>query len=176
MRVLRIPALVLACLWVISCSAQAFDIAGRIVGVVDGDTVDIVTASTGSHRVRLSSIDAPERSQAFGQRSKEHLSGLVFGREVIARCSKMEQRPTGQRNRALCKIYLEGLDINLVQVQDGFAWHYTAYAREQPLGERLAYAKAETSAREAKRGLWSDPLPIQPWDWRHKASSARALP
>ena len=150
-------------------AAQPFAISGRVVGVIDGDTVDVLDAANGSHRIRLASIDAPERSQPFGQRSKEGLSGLVFGQAVEAHCRKMERRPEGQRNRALCKVFLAGRDVNLTQLQAGLAWHYKAYANEQPLQERRAYDQAESEARAAGRGLWRDSQAIPPWDWRHQA-------
>jgi endonuclease YncB( thermonuclease family) len=150
-----------------ACSAQAFDIEGRVVSVVDGDTIDVLDAARVVHRVRLSSIDAPESDQPFGQRSRQSLDRMVYRAAVQARCSKMEQRPAGQRNRALCKIYRDGVDINLAQVRAGLAWHYKAYAREQPARERAAYAQAERQARAARRGLWGDAKPMAPWEWRH---------
>jgi len=147
-------------------SARAFDIEGRVISVIDGDTIDVLDAARVVHRVRLSSIDAPERDQPFGRRSRQSLDRMVYRAAVQARCGKMEQRPEGQRNRALCKVYRDGVDINLAQVRAGFAWHYKAYEREQPAWESAIYAQAERQARAARRGLWRDAKPIAPWVWR----------
>lgn len=65
------------------------------------------------------------------------------------------------------KVMVGGKDANLEQVRSGFAWHYKEYQKEQSTSDRVAYANAETSARNMKSGLWSDPQPMPPWDWRH---------
>ncbi|MDO5693518.1 MAG: thermonuclease family protein [Pseudomonadota bacterium] len=160
---------------VCACRVLAFGIDGRVVAVLDGDTIDVLDAAHQVYRVRLLSIDAPERGQPFGRRSKDSLSGMVAGAEVNARCSKMEQRPTGQRSRVLCKVYRDGIDINLAQVRAGMAWHYKAFAREQPVDERAVYAQTEQQARIERRGLWVDGEPVAPWDWR-RAQREGVLP
>lgn len=53
--------------------AQA-DIAGRVVRVLDGDTIEVLQNSGALSRVRLAGIDAPEKKQPFGQRSRQSLS------------------------------------------------------------------------------------------------------
>ena len=47
-------------------------------------------------------------------------------------------------------------------VQDGLAWHYKQYSKDDKM------AKAEVEARESKKGLWSDPNPVPPWEYRKK--------
>lgn len=146
--------------------AQAIgDVEAVVVGVVDGDTLDV---STGTHvvRVRLAGIDAPERSQAFGQRAKQELAGVVHGRRVSLRCGKRERRPQGQRSRDICTVFSGTRDVNLMQVSQGWAWHYKAYAKEQSLADRRAYAEAEEAARAANRGLWADGRAVAPWEYR----------
>lgn len=66
-----------------------------------------------------------------------------------------------------------GQDACLEQVRQGMAWHYKKYENEQPLEDRLAYAKAEQAAREMRLGLWSERGPVSPWDWR-KAKRAKS--
>jgi endonuclease YncB( thermonuclease family) len=67
--------------------AAAENLAGRVVKVV-GDTVYVVDANRQQHKIRLSGIDAPERKQPFGTKSKQHLSGLVAGATVKVEWSK----------------------------------------------------------------------------------------
>lgn len=68
--------------------AQAQAIEGRVVSVADGDTVTVLDGRKVQHKVRLAGIDAPEKGMAYGQRSKQHLSGLVFVRTVKWRATR----------------------------------------------------------------------------------------
>ena len=66
----------------VSVSAFAETISGKVVGVSDGDTITVLDANREQHKIRVSGIDAPEKAQPFGQRSKESMSTLVFGKDV----------------------------------------------------------------------------------------------
>ena len=57
-------------------------------------------------------------------------------------------------------------DVNLEQVDAGMAWHYKKYQGEQSISDRVKYSDAEREARRQKLGLWQDPHPIPPWDYR----------
>ena len=70
---------------------------------------------------------------------------------------------------------VDGLDANLAQIRDGFAWHYKQYEADQPAEDRPVYAKAEEAARAAKAGLWADPNPQPPWDFRHGREGGRGV-
>ena len=59
-----------------------------MVGVSDGDTITLLDDAKVQHKIRFAGIDAPEKGQAFGERSKQNLSALVFQRRVEARCHK----------------------------------------------------------------------------------------
>jgi len=142
--------------------AAATQLTGKVIGVLDGDTIEVLDSSKHPHRIRLTGIDAPEKAQAFGQRSKEHLSGLVFGKQVEVAAGK-----TDKYGRTVGKVLVNGVDANLAQVKSGFAWHYKEYASEQSATDRAAYAQAEEGARAARTGLWRDPKPMAPWEWRH---------
>lgn len=152
----------LCALILVSASALA-DIRGRVVSVTDGDTVRILDPDKTEHRVRLSGIDAPERGQPFGTASRDHLSGMIAGKTVIVESSK-----TDRYGRVLGKILLEGRDINLEQVEAGFAWWYRYYAEEQSPADRRRYADAEETAQKERRGLWVESDPINPYDWRRR--------
>ena len=150
------------------CSeARSTHLTGRIVSIADGDTVTLLDADKRQHKIRLSGIDAPERRQAFGNRSRQHLGELVFGKQVTADCPK-----TDRYKRALCKLQVDGVDANLAQVAAGMAWHYREYEREQSLMDRLRYAHAEGRAQEEQRGLWADRAPVAPWDFRRAKREA----
>ena len=141
---------------------QAGLLVGTVVGVVDGDTIDVLDDQRAQHKIRLAGIDAPEKAQAFGQQSKEHLSSLVFGRQVLVETGKRDRY-----GRTVGKVVIDGQDANLSLVAAGLAWHYKKYQGEQSPADRLLYADAEQDARVARRGLWQDAAPTAPWDWRH---------
>lgn len=155
--------LVLSSLLLTALTCQAEIITGRVVGVADGDTVTVLDQSKTQHKIRLAGIDAPEKAQAFGQRSKESLSALVFGKEVTVDTDKRDRY-----GRLVGKILVEGADANLEQIRRGMAWYYKAYAREQSAKDREAYEGAELAARGADRGLWYDADPVAPWEFRRK--------
>ena len=137
---------------------------GRVVGVTDGDTITLLDANNNQHKVRLTSIDAPEKKQPFGQASKESLSQLVFGKAVEVDWSKKDRY-----KRILGKVLINGSDANLEQIKRGLAWHYSKYMKEQPYEERFNYIVAQTEAKTRRLGLWSQPNPVAPWDWRKQA-------
>jgi endonuclease YncB( thermonuclease family) len=134
---------------------------GTVVGVADGDTVTVLDASRQQYKIRLMGIDAPEKKQAFGNKSKQALSDLVFNKQVSVEFNK-----TDKYGRTIGKILVDGLDANLEQVKKGMAWHYKQYQKEQSSVDRTAYAKAEELAKAEKLGLWFDPSPTPPWDFR----------
>jgi endonuclease YncB( thermonuclease family) len=122
----------------------------------------VLDSTKTQHKIRLAGIDAPEKKQAFGQRSKESLSDLVFNREVQVETTKRDRY-----GREIGKVQVDGLDANLEQIKRGMAWHYKAYQREQSVLDRQSYAEAEEVARGARVGLWKDDQPVPPWDFRH---------
>lgn len=128
-----------------------------------GDTVTVLDDAKRQHKIRLSGIDAPEKNQAFGQRSKESLSDLVFAKTVDVETDKVDRY-----GRRVGKIWVNGIDANLEQIKRGMAWHYKQYAREQSKEDQREYAEAEDEAREAKRGLWKDVEPVAPWEFRRR--------
>ena len=86
---------------------------------------------------------------------------MVFNRQVT-----VDWHKTDRYGRTLGKVIVDGVDANLVLVKAGMAWHYKQYAKEQQEDDRILYAEAETIARMVKKGLWSDPAPTPPWEWR----------
>lgn len=138
------------------------DITGQVVAIQDGDTLTVLDAQKVQHRIRLTGIDAPEKRQAFGQKSKEALSDCAFGKTVVVVGEKFDRY-----KRLLGRVEADGVDCNLRQIELGFAWHYKKYEREQPHLERLRYSKAENTARDKRVGLWIETNAIPPWEFRH---------
>ena len=134
----------------------AFDLAGRVVRVADGDTVSVLDATNTQHKVRLFGIDSPERDQPYGRSSQRALADLVANRRV-----GVVVAATDDYGRQVGTLYREDTNINLALVAGGHAWWYRHYAPHE-----LHLAAAEAAAREQGLGLWADPHPVPPWDWR----------
>jgi len=141
--------------------ATAAEAIGMVIGVSDGDTLILLDATKTRHRIRLDAIDAPERSQPYGQRARQSLAGLAHGRTAQAQCGKVDRY-----GRAVCRVTVDGVDVGLEQIRRGLAWHYVRYAGEQDTAGRSAYAQAERAARSSGAGLWSYRDPTPPWDFR----------
>ncbi len=129
------------------------------------------------HKVRLSGIDAPERRQPYGERAKQHLSALAHGKDVLVVWHKRDRyrRLVGrvlaaECPRADCRY---SVDVGLEQIKAGLAWHYKQYEGEQAPEERARYAAVEQQARMLRAGLWKEPEPVAPWDFRQ---DSRAQP
>jgi endonuclease YncB( thermonuclease family) len=133
-----------------------------VVGVSDGDTITVLVDKK-PIKIRLEGIDAPEAKQSFGNRSKQALSDLVFGKEV-----RVKKTREDRYGRSLGLVSTDGIDINAKMIQDGWAWHYKKYNRDSKL------ADWELQARAAKRGLWSESNPLAPWDFRDRQKPKQA--
>jgi inner membrane protein len=128
----------------------------KCIGVKDGDTVELLDDSTKTaFVVRLAHVDCPEKSQAFGNRAKQFTSDFCFSRIVQIDCTEVDRY-----GRRICSVFVEGKELNLEIIKAGMGWHYKKYSKSQ------AHADAETAARLARTGLWSDESPTAPWDFR----------
>ena len=165
------PLLVLRFAVIAICSlclslAHAEILTGRVVKIADGDTVTVLDEFNRQHRIRLVGIDAPERKQPFSTVSRQHLADLVFGRTVAVEWSRRDRY-----QRILGKIWVDEQDVNLAQIRAGLAWHYKRYGKTQQFADRKLYAEAEELARLEGAGLWNDPAPVAPWDFRRNGRS-----
>ena len=132
----------------------------EVLRVVDGDTIDVLY---GEHvkRVRLKGIDSPEWDQPFGKQATAHLSSLIQDREVSIFYESYDSY-----GRLLGKIFVDGYDINLRMIKDGFAWWYRYYRDQLSLEDQVLYESAETYSKTLKLGLWQSENPINPYEWR----------
>lgn len=157
-----------------SFGATQHSLVVQVTKVEDGDTIAAIDSNHLEHKIRLLGIDAPEKGQAFGDRSRQNLFRLVAGKDVRVEWSKEDKY-----GRFLAIVWLPAqeacdppmcqdgyLDVNLTQVVDGMAWHYKQYEKDQSQRDRKVYGSAERSARVSSTGLWRDPDPAPPWDFR----------
>jgi endonuclease YncB( thermonuclease family) len=129
---------------------------GKAVKITDGDTFTLLVDGHEQVRIRIDGIDAPEKGQAFGNRAKEYLSGMIWGEELTVRVMK-----TDKYGRSIGKVSTPSVvDVGLEMIKAGYAWQYRDYNKEKP------YEDAEILARRNRNGLWQDKNPIRPQDFR----------
>lgn len=160
---MRLIALVF--LLCILSTAHAETLAGRVVGVHDGDTVTLLDDQKHQTKVRLAEIDTPESKQPYGSRSKQALSDLVFGKAV-----QVEVRDIDRYGRTVGRVSVNGTDVNAAMVASGAAWVYRQYSRDPEL------LRLEAEAKAAGRGLWGLPEAqrVPPWEWRQQQRKGKA--
>ena len=147
----------------VAAALFAQDFTGNVVSITDGDTIRVMHNGV-SERIRLWGIDCPESKQAFGTRAKQFTGDLAFGQTVTVKV-----RDIDRYKRTVAEIILpDGRNLNREIVRAGFAWWYVTYARRETILRDL-----QNEARAAKRGLWADPKPVPPWEWRRAAARQR---
>jgi endonuclease YncB( thermonuclease family) len=141
-------------------------VTGRCVGVHDGDSMTLLMETPAGQRqakIRLDAIDAPEMGQPFSNHSKQTLSGMVFDKQCA-----VESVGPDRYGRTIGRVTVDGKDVNAAMLEVGMAWHYDKYDDRQSMADR------QEAARKAGVGLWGDPRPIPPWDWRKMSKEERA--
>ena len=136
-----------------------FAFSAKVIKISDGDTITVLSGKEQT-KIRLYGIDAPEKKQDYGQRSRQFLANLIAG-EVV----EIDENGKDRYKRTLGIIHYKGQDINAQMVLNGYAWAYVKYSR--------IYVDYESTARKNKRGLWQSSDPTPPWEWRHLKFPAR---
>jgi endonuclease YncB( thermonuclease family) len=147
-------ATVLALVSTVATAAQSQRFTAQVVAVHDGDTITVRTASE-TLRVRLAGVDCPELGQSWSARARQFTSQLVFGKTVA-----IEARGADQYERTIARVSVGSVDVAEELLRAGLAWRYELGAADARLLE------AELTARRARAGLWAEPAPVPPWEWR----------
>lgn len=147
---LRALALALAC-----SGTSAAGLSCTVVGISDGDTLTALCPSNQQLKVRLAEIDAPEKAQPFGTRSKQALSDLCFGKQA-----EVVPQTKDRYGRTIARVRCNGQDVSEQLVRSGMAWVFDRYVTDRSL------YPLRDEARTTRRGLWVDAEPVPPWEWR----------
>ncbi|RKT89361.1 endonuclease YncB(thermonuclease family) [Rahnella aquatilis] len=140
-----------------SSSLFAGEIKGKVIRVLDGDTIEVLQEKK-PIRLRLLNIDAPEKKQPFGTWSTNQLKNLIAGQPVTVTYTQKDRY-----GRVLGRVVTSsGTEANRYMVQSGAAWVYDKYNSDNSL------PALQREAQEQKRGLWADSNPVPPWEWRHR--------
>jgi endonuclease YncB( thermonuclease family) len=154
----------LALLLASTALGQEAVIRGRCVGVHDGDSITLLSPEYTQIKIRVAFLDAPELGQPFGNNAKQAMSALVFGKDIAVYPHTIDRY-----GRTVAVVYVDGIDAGLELLRQGLAWVYSRYVVEASPDIQASYQQAETDAREQRRGLWSDPGPVAPWEFRRVA-------
>lgn len=137
------------------CLVSSFTIKGKVVRVSDGDTFTVLTANNKQERIRMLWIDAPEKSQPYGDVSRQFLADLIAGKTIEVDCTDKDRY-----GRNLGYVVINDTNINELMLEKGYAWHYKQFDKN---ADR---ARLEQQARANKLGLWREKAPIAPWLYR----------
>lgn len=149
---MRFIGICLALLWSQLLFAQ--ELKGKVVSVVDGDTYK-VAVNNKTVKVRLLGIDCPEHDQAYGYRATQVSISLVLNKNIVVKIKGKDLY-----HRVLGTVFLEnGTNVCAELIKSGYAWKYK-YSNDHEL------EKLELKAKKAKLGLWADPHPVSPWDFK----------
>jgi endonuclease YncB( thermonuclease family) len=130
---------------------------GLVVGVTDGDRITVLHKGEGE-KIRLYGIDAPDIGQAFDQKAKQFTFNAVYGKTV-----NVETRGKDLYGRTVGIVTIDGQSLNESLIQNGLAWVYQKYCTAAFCENWL---NLEIVARYDKIGLWSEPNPVPPWEFR----------
>ena len=146
-------------------------LSGRVASIADGDSFTLITDDGRRIGVRIGGIDAPEKGQPHADRSRDNLARLL-ARGAL----DIEPVKTDPYGRQVARVRARGEDVALSQIEAGLAWHFVRYAADQSPDERARYARSQHEARQAARGLWADPEPVAPWQYRQRKRTDGGTP
>ena len=137
-------------------SKSQITLTGTATAITDGDTFKLLTTDSILHRVRIANIDCPEKKQPYSQRAKQFTSQAIYGKTVC-----LDVQSKDRYGRLIATVhYQDTLVLNEELLKHGYAWHFLKYSKDSIL------QALENRARIQRKGLWQDPHPIPPWEWR----------
>lgn len=153
----------LSALWAASlagCSPAAdssAEIRGRVVRIADGDSFTILVGNNRQQRIRLYGVDSPENGQPYSKRAKQALGEMISEKDLVIR-----EKNKDRYGRIVALVYADGININEAMLKQGWAWHFKRYDSNRN------WDRLEKKARQAGIGLWADPTPVAPWQYRQR--------
>ena len=164
----RLIGLLLSLPFTLLLSSEPAHAQWRVDRVFDGDSLRLIDKNGQRLAVRLAGIDAPEKNQAYADRSRQNLILLM------ANCKpELSVQKIDRYGRSVSQLFCGERDLALAQLERGYAWHFTRYAKEQPFELRRTYREAQQRAQAAGLGLWRDDNPIEPWIYRDQQRALR---
>jgi endonuclease YncB( thermonuclease family) len=156
--------LLIALSWLFASHAHAASFTGKLVKVLDGDTVEVMHDGK-AERIRLAQIDCPEKNQPYGQAAKRYVLDIAAHKVVTVEVDTVDRY-----GRTVGEVFFpDGSNLNKKIVGAGFAWQYKRYSKDPEYGD------LEAEARRVRLGLWQGNRPVPPWEWRRGQRQASSI-
>ena len=152
----RFLTIILILLWPLTAHAWM----AKVVSVTDGDTIKVYNAEQGQVKIRFYGIDTPEKAQPYGKAAGKYLTSLIAGAAV-----EVESVTKDRYGRTVGIVWDNETNINQEMVRAGYAWVYKRYCKK-PFCD--FWLELENKAKTDKLGLWKEPNPVPPWEWRRR--------
>ncbi len=136
-----------------------------VKGVLDGDTIKVLSPDGQQLKVRFYGIDCPETGkedkpgQAYGNVAKKRVNELIRKKQV-----ELDTYGLDKYGRTIAVVWSGGVNINEMLVKEGYAWVYERYCKESFC---RSWKDLEKQAQLNSIGLFADQNPMPPWKWRH---------
>jgi len=134
--------------------AQAM-LTGKVIGVKDGDTVEVLDDHNKTTILRIAEVDCPEKKQPYGNAAKQFTSNEIYRKTVSYIITNKDRY-----GRSVAKVFYKNKYLSAELIKNGMGWQYKKYSRSKEL------ALLEQNARARRVGLWVDQNALAPWDWR----------
>lgn len=137
------------------------EIKGKIISVIDGNTIEILTVDQETYKVLLHGIDSPDPGQHYAEQAKKFLENLLLNKSVT-----IDLHGKDRLGNRLGEIHVEGTpDPRHELVKAGLAWTTEPISELEELKER---------AKTQGKGLWQEENPTPPWLYRRQQSMLQA--
>ena len=173
---LRVMLRVICILLALTSSLSRADIAGVVVAVFSGDTIEVMDEQSVRYRIGLVGVAAPARDEPYGQEARAHLVRLFAGSEDKMQQVRVELSGSAIDGRLMAKVWVQPrdcarcgktLNVNHAQILAGLACWERGHANDQSAEDQGRYASAEEEARLRQWGLWKN---------THRASTQTRCP
>jgi micrococcal nuclease len=133
-------------------------ITGKVVSVIDGNTIEVLGSDNETRKILLAGIDSPELTQEFGEKAKRYLEKMVYLKEV-----HITLQGKDRKGNYLAIVIVKGIDPRVELLKEGLAWT----SEIDPLPELEVH---RLTAAEKGKGLWREENPTPPWTYRRQQS------
>ncbi|MEO1054176.1 MAG: thermonuclease family protein [Bacteroidota bacterium] len=156
--------ILLAVMGLISSYLNAEELTGKVINVIDGNTLELETKADGVYKIKLSEVDCPEITQDFGEESKQYTESLILKKKVTIEIVGKDRKGT----RLGKVVFGKGKVLNEELLKTGYAWYYNKSATNEQL------TSLQDEAKAGKVGLWQSEDPTPPWIYRRKQTMMTA--
>jgi micrococcal nuclease len=129
----------------------------KVIAVVDGNTIRVLTMEKDTLNIVLYGIDSPELGQGHGEKAKKFLEKLLLDKEV-----QVDVKGKDRLGTRLGIVLIPGeTDPRHELLREGLAW-------TSEINPDAEFEEMKNKARENGKGLWKEQNPTPPWTFRRQ--------